>query len=115
MGFIVIIVFFGQELDLKIYVMVFIVMLICGYKLENIVQGSMFFNDLYCDKCFYYGLVNFFFGIKWEKDKFVVEKEYKELGYVGCFGLGLFCVSDGFMLFLMYLVSKMEWLENGGG
>lgn len=106
---------FGQELDPKTHAMALTAMLIRGYKSENIAQGSTLSNDLHRDKRFHYGLANPPFGIKWEKDKPAVEKEHKELGYAGRFGPGLPRVSDGSMLFLMHLVSKMERPENGGG
>jgi len=67
------------------------------------------------DNRFHYGLANPPFGIKWDKDKSVVEAEHKNLGYAGRFGPGLPRVSDGSMLFLMHLVSRMEDPENGGG
>jgi type I restriction enzyme M protein len=106
---------FGQELDPKTHAMALTAMLIRGYKSENIAQGSTLSDDLHRDKRFHYGLANPPFGIKWEKDKPAVEKEHKELGYAGRFGPGLPRVSDGSMLFLMHLVSKMERPENGGG
>lgn len=106
---------FGQELDPKTHAMALTAMLIRGYKSENIAQGSTLSNDLHRDKRFHYGLANPPFGIKWEKDKPAVEKEHKELGYAGRFGPGLPRVSDGSMLFLMHLVSKMERPEHGGG
>src|SRR5699024_9884459 len=55
------------------------------------------------------------FGKKWEKDKAAIEREHKEKGYAGRFGPGLPRVSDGSMLFLLHLVSKLERPENGGG
>ncbi|MBU1191863.1 MAG: type I restriction-modification system subunit M [Gammaproteobacteria bacterium] len=106
---------FGQELDPKTHAMALTAMLIRGYKSENIKQGSSLSNDQLADKKFHYGLANPPFGIKWEKDKGVVEKEHKELGYAGRFGPGLPRVSDGSMLFLLHLVSKMERPQNGGG
>ncbi|MBJ5356254.1 SAM-dependent DNA methyltransferase, partial [Salmonella enterica subsp. enterica serovar Kentucky] len=44
-----------------------------------------------------------------------VEREHKQLKYAGRFGPGLPSISDGSMLFLLHLVSKMETPENGGG
>lgn len=105
---------FGQELDPKTHAMALTAMLIQGYKSENIKQGSTLSNDQFPDRKFHYGLANPPFGIKWEKDKEAVEKEHKK-GYAGRFGPGLPRVSDGSMLFLMHLVSKMERPENGGG
>jgi type I restriction enzyme M protein len=106
---------FGQELDPKTHAMALTAMLIRGYRSENIKQGSSLSNDQLADRKFHYGLANPPFGIKWEKDREVVEKEHKELGYAGRFGPGLPRVSDGSMLFLMHLVSKMERPGNGGG
>jgi len=106
---------FGQELDPKTHAMALTAMLIRGYKSENIKQGSSLSNDQLADRKFHYGLANPPFGIKWEKDKEVVEREHRELGYAGRFGPGLPRVSDGSMLFLMHLVSKMESPRNGGG
>jgi type I restriction enzyme M protein len=106
---------FGQELDPRTHAMALTAMLIRGYKSENIKQGSSLSNDQLRENRFHYGLANPPFGIKWEKDKAVVEKEHQELGYAGRFGPGLPRVSDGSMLFLLHLVSKMERPENGGG
>lgn len=106
---------FGQELDPKTHAMALTAMLIRGFKSDNIKHGSTLSNDQLRDHKFHYGLANPPFGIKWEKDQKVVETEHKELGYAGRFGPGLPRVSDGSMLFLMHLVSKMEAPKNGGG
>jgi type I restriction enzyme M protein len=106
---------YGQELDPKTHAMALTSMLILGWDGKNIVQGSTLSNDKLSDKRFHYGLANPPFGIKWDKDKSVVEAEHKNLGYAGRFGPGLPRVSDGSMLFLMHLVSRMEDPENGGG
>jgi len=106
---------YGQELDPKTHAMALTAMLIRGYKSENIKQGSTLSNDQLREHKFHYGLANPPFGIKWDKDQKIVNSEHKELGYAGRFGPGLPRVSDGSMLFLMHLVSKMEAPENGGG
>lgn len=106
---------FGQELDPKTHAMALTAMLIRGYKSENIKQGSTLSDDQLQSKKFHYGLANPPFGIKWDKDQVAVNKEHREMGLAGRFGPGLPRVSDGSMLFLMHLVSKMETPENGGG
>lgn len=106
---------FGQELDPKTHAMALTLMLIQGFDAKNVQQGSTLSDDKFYDRKFHYGLANPPFGIKWEKDKNAVEKEHKNQGYAGRFGPGLPRVSDGSMLFLMHLVSKMESPENGGG
>ena len=82
---------------------------------QNIKLGSTLSNDQYTGDRFHYGLSNPPFGKKWEKDKKEVEREHKDKGLDGRFGPGLPRVSDGSMLFLMHLASKLELPENGGG
>lgn len=106
---------FGQELDPKTHAMALTLMLIQSFDSKNVQQGSTLSDDKFFDKKFHYGLANPPFGIKWDKDKSVVEREHQNMGYAGRFGPGLPRVSDGSMLFLMHLVSKMELPENGGG
>ncbi|MCP5013246.1 MAG: SAM-dependent DNA methyltransferase [Aestuariibacter sp.] len=106
---------FGQELDPKTHAMALTAMLIRDYKSDNIKQGSTLSSDQLRENKFHYGLANPPFGIKWDKDQKDVNKEHSEMGYAGRFGPGLPRVSDGSMLFLMHLASKMEAPENGGG
>lgn len=106
---------FGQELDPATHAMALTNMMIRGFDANNIKQGNTLSDDqLRADK-FHYGLANPPFGIKWDKAKTEVTKEHKNLGYAGRFGPGLPSISDGSMLFLLHLVSKMETPENGGG
>lgn len=106
---------FGQELDPRTHAMALTAMLIRGYKSDNIKQGSSLSNDQLREHKFHYGLANPPFGINWDKDKKAVDREHSEMGYAGRFGPGLPRVSDGSMLFLLHLVSKMEAPANGGG
>ena len=106
---------FGQELDPETHAMAMISMLIQGFETDNIKQGSTLSNDQLQGKRFHYGLANPPFGFKWEKDQKAVNKERVELGFAGRFGAGLPRISDGSMLFLQTLVSKMEAPEHGGG
>jgi len=82
---------------------------------QNIKLGSTLSNDQFSGDRFHYGLSNPPFGKKWEKDKKDVEREHKDKGLNGRFGPGLPRVSDGSMLFLLHLTSKLELPENGGG
>jgi len=106
---------FGQELDPETHAMAMISMLIQGFETDNIKQGRTLSNDKLPGKRFHYGLANPPFGFKWEKDQQAVNKERQELGFAGRFGAGLPRISDGSMLFLQTLVSKMEAPEHGGG
>ena len=82
---------------------------------QNIKLGSTLSDDQFPGERFHYGLSNPPFGKKWEKDQDVVTAEHKEKKYAGRFGPGLPRISDGSMLFLLHLVSKLERPENGGG
>ena len=82
---------------------------------QNIKLGSTLSDDHYSGMKFHYGLANPPFGKKWEKDQKAVTDEFTTKGFSGRFGPGLPRVSDGSMLFLQHLVSKMETPENGGG
>jgi type I restriction enzyme M protein len=106
---------FGQELDPATHAMALTNMMIRGFDANNIKQGNTLSDDQLRADRFHYGLANPPFGIKWEKAKTEVTKEHKNLGYAGRFGPGLPSISDGSMLFLLHLVSKMEVPENGGG
>jgi len=53
------------------------------------------------------------FGVKWSKSEKEVKKEHEVLGYSGRFGAGLPSISDGSLLFLQTMISKMK-PANGG-
>jgi type I restriction enzyme M protein len=54
------------------------------------------------------------FGVEWKKVEKEVRKEHEQQGFNGRFGPGLPRVSDGSMLFLLHLVSKMRPAADGG-
>ncbi|MCP1675658.1 type I restriction-modification system DNA methylase subunit [Natronocella acetinitrilica] len=54
------------------------------------------------------------FGVEWKKVQKQVADEHKFKGYDGRFGPGLPRVSDGSLLFLMHLVSKVRDPREGG-
>ncbi|WP_395147908.1 N-6 DNA methylase (plasmid) [Moraxella atlantae] len=82
---------------------------------KNIKLGSTLSNDQFAGQRFHYQCSNPPFGMKWESDAKAVEREYREKGLQGRFGAGLPAVSDGSMLFLQNLASKLELPSNGGG
>lgn len=54
------------------------------------------------------------FGVEWKKVQKIVTDEHTQKGYAGRFGAGLPRVSDGSLLFLLHLISKMNPKEEGG-
>ncbi len=99
---------FGQELNGESYAICKADMLIKGQKVENIKHGNTLSNDLLADQKFDYMLSNPPFGVEWKKVQKAVVKEHEEQGYNGRFGPGLPRVSDGSLLFLLHLISKMR-------
>jgi type I restriction enzyme M protein len=54
------------------------------------------------------------FGVEWKKIEKEIRKEAEEKGFDGRFGPGLPRVSDGSLLFLLHLISKMRPAVDGG-
>jgi len=107
-------VLFGQELNDESYAICKADMLIKGQNPKNIVRGNTLSADGFPNELFDYMLSNPPFGVDWKKVQDVVKAEYDKKGLKGRFGAGLPRVSDGSLLFLMHLVSKMRKPEDGG-
>ncbi|CAA6822259.1 MAG: Type I restriction-modification system, DNA-methyltransferase subunit M (EC [uncultured Sulfurovum sp.] len=105
---------FGQELNGESYAICKADMMIKGQPVENIKHGNTLSDDKLQENKFDYMLSNPPFGVEWKKVQEDVNKEYKEQGYNGRFGAGLPRVSDGSLLFLLHLVSKMRPQSEGG-
>lgn len=105
---------FGQELNDESYAICKADMLIRGQAVENIVAGNTLSDDGHAARKFDYMLSNPPFGVEWKKVEKVVRKEHEDKGFDGRFGPGLPRVSDGSMLFLLHLVSKMRPAVDGG-
>jgi type I restriction enzyme M protein len=106
---------YGQEFNAESYAIAKTDLLIKGQSSENMYFGDTLTNDGHWDKTFDYGLANPPFGVEWKKQQDSVTKEFEQLGFNGRFGAGLPRVSDGSLLFLMHLVSKMRPASEGGG
>jgi len=111
---------YGQELNSVTYAMAKSDMLIKGENPDFIKGGekdhskaSTLSNDQFFGEIFDYGLSNPPYGVDWKKDKDAVENEASR-GYAGRFGAGLPRISDGQLLFLQHLVSKMKPEKDGG-
>jgi len=105
---------FGQELNPESYAICKADMLIKGQDVSNIVFGNTLSADGLLGKLFDYMLSNPPFGVEWKKIEKEIRREYEQMGYNGRFGPGLPRVSDGSMLFLLHLISKMRPAAEGG-
>lgn len=104
---------FGQELNNQSYAICKSDILIKGQQEKNIVFGNSFTNDGHKEQKVRFALMNPPFGVDWKKDKDFIESEAKELGFDGRFGAGMPRTSDGSLLFLQHMVSKMIEDEKG--
>ncbi|MCX7512158.1 type I restriction-modification system subunit M [Frateuria hangzhouensis] len=105
---------FGQELNDESYAICKADMLIRGQEVTNLVPGNTLSDDGHAARKFDYMLSNPPFGVEWKKVEKAIRKEHEEKGFDGRFGPGLPRVSDGSMLFLLHLVSKMRPAVDGG-
>ena len=105
---------FGQELNPESHAICKADMLIRGQDISNIVLGNTLSDDGLLGKRFDYMLSNPPFGVEWKKIEKAVRDEHEKQGFNGRFGPGLPRVSDGSLLFLLHLLSKMRPAAQGG-
>ncbi|WP_205698911.1 class I SAM-dependent DNA methyltransferase [Conexibacter sp. SYSU D00693] len=106
---------YGQELNSESYAICLADMLIKGQDASHIVHGNSLSEDGHRGEKFHYAIANPPFGVDWSKVEEAVREEHEAQGFHGRFGPGLPRKSDGQLLFLLHLVSKMRSPEEGGG
>lgn len=105
---------YGQELNPETYAICKSDMILKGNSDSKIALGNSFNEDGFNGEKFDYLLSNPPFGVEWKKvQKFVKEEAEKE-GFGGRFGAGTPRISDGSLLFLQHMISKMTPKEEGG-
>jgi type I restriction enzyme M protein len=104
---------FGQELNPESYAICKADMLIKGQNPSNVKLGNSLSNDGLENHRFDYCLTNPPFGVEWKKVQKQIKDEHNKKGFGGRFGAGLPRISDGSLLFLQHLVSKMKQNEEG--
>ena len=107
---------YGQELNEKTYAICKSDTMIKGDGYENIHLGNSFTEDALPREKFHYMLCNPPFGVEWKKYEKFIRDESEDRGNDGRFGAGLPRVSDGSLLFLQHMISKMmEYDPNVDG
>jgi len=96
----------GQELNPQTYSICKSDMMITGGNPENIRQGSSLSEDRFQGEKFDYMLTNPPYGVSWKSEKNFIESEKENLN--GRFSVGTPRTSDGQLLFLQHMISKME-------
>jgi type I restriction enzyme M protein len=97
---------FGQELNPQTYSICKSDFLITDEEPDNIKLGSTLTKDQHTGRGFDYMITNPPFGVSWKSEEKQILNESSEMG--GRFSIGTPRVSDGSLLFLQHLISKME-------
>jgi type I restriction enzyme M protein len=105
---------FGQDYNDQAYAICGSDMMIKGQNIDHIRFGDSFKEDYFAGKTFDYMLANPPFGVEWKPQQTAIEKEHREQGFGGRFGAGLPRISDGSLLFLQHMISKMKRPDEGG-
>ena len=104
---------FGQELNPESYAICKSDMLVKGHDASRIAPGNTLSEDAHRRERFHYMLSNPPYGVEWKKYADPIEREHEEEGHQGRFGAGLPRISDGQLLFLQHMISKMRHDEHG--
>ena len=96
----------GQELNAQTYAICKSDMLITGEDPDSIRLGSSLSEDQFQGQRFDYMITNPPFGVSWKSDEAAVKSEAQTT--TGRFSAGTPRTSDGALLFLQHMLSKME-------
>ena len=97
---------YGQELNEQSYAIAKSEALVSGENADNIRLGNSFTEDRFANKRFNYIMANPPYGVTWKKDQdFIIEEsQYPD----GRFYAGTPRTSDGQLLFVQHMLSKMK-------
>ena len=104
---------FGQEINGEFFGICKSDMLVTGHDPDQIAFGNTLTDDAHKGKGLHYILSNPPYGVDWKKYQDPIQDEHKTMGLEGRFGPGLPRVSDGQLLFLLHMISKMRDDEQG--
>ena len=96
----------GQELNAQTYAICKSDMLITGEDPDNVRLGSSLSDDQFQEDSFDYMITNPPFGVSWKSDEDAVKADAQTAN--GRFSAGTPRISDGALLFLQHMLSKME-------
>ena len=110
---------YGQELNGESFGICKSDMLVTGHNPEQIAYGNTLTEDQHDDRKFHYMLSNPPYGVDWKKYQKPIKAEAerdsksKQSEWTGRFGAGTPRISDGQLLFLQHMISKMRDDETG--
>lgn len=106
---------YGQEINDQSYAICKSDMIVKGQDATSIRLGDTLSEDLFAGTTFDYCLSNPPYGVDWKASQPKVKAEVQRAGERGRFPGGLPPISDGQMLFLQHLATKMRPVHEGGG
>jgi type I restriction enzyme M protein len=106
---------YGQEINDQSYAICKSDMIAKGQDATNIQLGDTLAEDHFAGTTFDYCLSNPPYGVDWKASEKAVKDEVARAGERSRFPGGLPSISDGQMLFLQHLATKMRPVHDGGG
>lgn len=106
---------YGQEINDQSYAICKSDMIAKGQDASNIQLGDTLAEDHFAGTTFDYCLSNPPYGVDWKASEKPVKDEVARSGERSRFPGGLPSISDGQMLFLQHLATKMRPVHDGGG
>jgi type I restriction enzyme M protein len=106
---------YGQEINPQSYAICKSDMIAKGQDATNIRLGNTLANDLFAGQTFDYCLSNPPYGVDWKASQAAVKAHVQDAGEHSRFPGGLPPISDGQMLFLQHIATKMRPVHEGGG
>jgi type I restriction enzyme M protein len=99
---------YGQEINPESFAIAQADLLIKGQAAEGVALGNTLTDDKHPGRKFSYVLANPPYGVSWKHEEKQVKQEAAELGFSGRFGAGTPAVSDGSLLFVQHMISKLD-------
>lgn len=106
---------YGQEINGQSYAICKSDMIAKGQDASNIRLGNTLADDLFAGQTFDYVLSNPPYGVDWKASQEAVKRHVQEAGAFSRFPGGLPPISDGQMLFLQHVATKLRPVEKGTG
>ncbi|MFO0603642.1 MAG: class I SAM-dependent DNA methyltransferase [Polyangiales bacterium] len=106
---------YGQELNDESYAICKGDMMLRGHVADHVAHGNSFTQDGHEGATFDYMLSNPPFGVDWKNIEERLRRRHETEGDAGPFAAGLPRVSDGALLFLQLMASKMKDASRAGG
>jgi type I restriction enzyme M protein len=104
---------FGQDFDDQSYAIALSEQLMTGRRELNIALGnSLTDQDAYAGRHFDFVIANPPYGVKWNQYAGPIEREHEREEFDGRYGAGLPRKSDGQLLFVQHMISKMQPVDD---